>query len=504
MIVFDIAQKLNTYESKINNAEKYSVIITGAGISGIGATIKLKEAGITNIKVFEKLDKLGGTWNYSTYPGVASDVPAHLYSYSFRHNPWWSRQRPKGEELRQYLELVTEEYDVKRHIKFTTCVKEARWNETDKLWEVKTDDGSVHKANFYVNAIGSLFVPNYPNIANYDKFKKPVIHTVEWNDKVELKHKVIGVIGTGASGVQVVPQVAKVAKKLTVFQRSAAWVPKNPNPDYPRWIQYLFNFCPWIMSLHRLKIFLYQEMLFHAFLSVKSPFLNIIKKGIGAMMKKELKHDPELKRKLIPEYQPFCKRVTPSTEYLKTFHLPHANLVTEGIKEMTEDGIITNDGTEHKLDVLILATGFDLLAASRTINVFGRDGKLITDTWGNNPRAYLGVSHPDNPNSFIIFGPNGALGYNSVIFMIECQITYMVDCIRKLSESKMEVMTLRPQVLSDFVSWVDNEMKKRIFSHGCRSYYTNSDGVNFTLWPSDAKSFWWRTRSCDIKQYDFS
>jgi len=492
---------------KLEVPEDFNIIVIGSGVSGIGIGKKLNELGI-KYTILEKSNDLGGTWYDNTYPGVACDVPSHLYSFSFFMNPNWSRAYSKGKEIHQYLKNAASRFGVYPHVEFNKRVESCTWNEKTGRWTVATTDGKEYIANFIITGSGGLHVPNVPKFKGQEDFKGPIFHTALYDKTFQPKGKRVAVIGTGASAVQGVPGLVELGvSEMKVFQRTPGWVPPRLDYEYPEMVKTMFRVFPFTNTLHRWFFFLRSELRFRL---VFTQDAWITKKLSGAIHNQVRAHyrsiikDKELCAKLTPNFSMGCKRITPSDTYLQAFNMDHVHLVTDKITEFTETGIKTADGVNHEVDAIILATGFDLLESARPFTQIGVGGKDMSETWGDTPGAYLGITHEQNPNYFMLLGPGTGLGHNTIIYMIECQAAYTVDAIKKFVQSGARSMAIKKTVQDDYLDWCQENMKGKVFADNsaCTGWYRNARGVNWTLWPLDLITYWWMSRTCDIKEFD--
>ncbi|XP_065651944.1 baeyer-Villiger monooxygenase isoform X3 [Hydra vulgaris] len=478
------------------------VVIIGAGFSGICAAIKLKKENIKFI-IFEAAPDLGGTWLHNVYPGCACDVVAHLYSFSFYPNQNWKTQFASQSEILQYLKSVCDFYDIRQYMRFNTAVQNCYFDSKTQQWKVTTSENEEFMCNFVISGAGVLHVPKIPVLKGFDLFKGESFHSAKWNKECSLEGKLVAVIGTGASAVQIVPSIADRVKNLYVFQRTPAWssLPSflKQSPLYPRGAQTVFKIFPTIFKLYRWLTFFRYELNFYLIFRNKSFLTKLIQKSMTKAIQDQLQNE-SLKKKMVPSYDIGCKRITPSNNFLQTFNKKNVHLVTEPIISLTEDGIKT-DENEYKIDILIYATGFDVAASITSLNIIGPDGVTLNEKWGNKPNAYLGIMCPGFPNLFYLLGPNTALGHNSVVWMIECQMNFVMDAILKCTDNGLKSLEVLSEVNDKFQCYVMSESKKRPFSRSCGSWYLNKDGENFTLWPSHLLNYWWRTLSVDLKEF---
>lgn len=490
------------YRLNDNESRNTSVVIVGAGFSGLCMAIKLQEANV-RFKVLEKSSHLGGTWWDNQYPGCACDIMAHLYSYSFFPNPFWSNTYVSQPEILRYLEKVADHYQLWRHITFDTKVEIMRFNKDGRTWSLKTSHGETISCKFLVSGIGALHVPKMPNIRGMDEFRGESFHTSHWKKNVELSGKRVGVIGTGASAVQVVPSILKAVQSLHVFQRTPVWCGPKLDIEIPYCVQKAFNSIPLLMKLVRWFIFFKQELIFFVLFSRNSKMAKAYSNKLTDDVKKQLT-DTLLREKLLPKYAIGCKRITISNDYLESFSSSKTELMTQSIESITQNGImVTQDGccTEIELDVLIYATGFDVKASSLNIDVIGCNAKDLRKCWGDTPNAYLGISCPNFPNYFILLGPNIVLGHNSVVWMIECQAEYLVDGIVNATKQNIDYIEVEEHVHQKYQEYVEQKLKSRVWSSGCTSWYQNAHGMVTSLWPNNVLHYWWLTRAFNFSDY---
>jgi len=490
--------------AELKKRQKANVVIVGAGYSGLCMAIKLQAARVPYI-ILEKSSDLGGTWYDNTYPGCACDIMSHLYSFSFFPNPFWTRSFPSQPEILRYLKTVADHYNLWPTIRFGVRVDECRWDNEKQHWVVTSTAGESFISNFLVSGIGALHVPKTPAFKGKDDFQGVSFHTAQWDHSFDYKGKDVAVIGTGASAVQAVPALVDDVKSITVFQRTAVWTSPRLDFFYPTFIQALFNAFPLLMKLHRWYIFVRQEIGFFAIFGKGSKRGQMVRQQVTDYMLSHIKK-PELKEKLIPNFDMGCKRITVSNDYVKSFNSPNARLVTEKIDRIVSNGIVIKKGEEEEeelisCDAIVYATGFDLMASCKNMTVRGKSGQCLGEVWGATPNAYLGISCPDYPNLFYLLGPNVGLGHNSVVWMIECQVTFCMDAILKCLDQDVKSIDVKADKNRSFQEFIQNLMKYRVFHSGCKSWYQNSEGIVFALWPSHLFHYWWLTRKIDMNDY---
>jgi cation diffusion facilitator CzcD-associated flavoprotein CzcO len=478
----------------------HEVAIVGTGFGGLGMAIKLKKAGMTSFVLFEKAGSVGGTWRDNTYPGAACDVQSHLYSFSFEPNPRWSHQFARQEEILAYLEYCTDRYGIEPYIRFDTAVDGATFDEQEGVWTLRLSDGSTSRARVLVSATGGLSQPLYPNIDGLDSFQGDLFHSARWNHDCDLTGKRVAVIGTGASAIQIVPQVAKVAAQLDLYQRSGAWVLPKPDRPIPEREQRLYERLPLAQRLQRLKLYWRLELRAFAFV-VYPRLLERFQKLAERHIANEVQ-DPELRDKLTPSYTLGCKRVLMANDYYPALQRDNVEVVTSGIDAITPRGIRTADGAEHGYDVIILCTGFKAAEDVVPYEIRGVDGVSLDDAWAAGAEAYLGTNVHGFPNLFMLAGPNTGLGHSSMVFMLESQINLVMSCLRTMRRRTLRYMDVRPDVQDRFNRAVQRRMSRTIWSSGCTSWYQTSDGKITTLWPGFTAEFRMRTLRVNPRHYN--
>lgn len=499
--------------------EDFRVLVIGAGFGGVCAGIRLGQAGIS-YTIVEKNESVGGTWHENSYPDLRVDVPNHFYSYSFAHNPDWSNYFSMRDELKGYIEGVAQQHGVDAQLRLRTEVLRADFDEAASLWRVRVRgaDGQeeVLEANAVVSAVGMLNRPQYPDIPGLETFDGPCFHSARWEHDVELEGKRVGVIGTGASAMQFVPRVAEKAAQLTVFQRSAHWA--SYNASYRATIDEGFKWClrhiPFYHSWYRFLLFwagadraypvFRIDPDWHEPDTAISMMNDLFRQAATQHIRDELGGDPELLAKCLPDYPPLGKRPLMDNGWYSTLRREDVSLVTEGIREITPKGVVTEDGEQHTFDVLVLATGFHAGKFLWPMEIVGKDGVSLQDRWegGENPRAYLGITMPDFPNLFCLYGPNTNPVVGSVIYMLECQMTYVMGCLREMLENGIQSIDCKPDVHDAYNERLDAEMEHMVWRHPrVRSYYNNKSGRVITNVPWTMYQYWAMTRTPDLADY---
>lgn len=502
-----------------SESRDFSVAIIGAGMSGIAMAIKLQEAGIP-FTIFEKNDTVGGTWYENAYPGCGVDTPNHFYSFSFELFHDWTHFFSKREALWQYFERCADKYDLRRHIRFETEVTAARFDEARQVWvvEARTADGTIEsvEANALISAVGQLNRPAVPKIDGLENFKGPAFHTGKWDHSVDISGKNVAMIGTGASGMQVGPTIAPEVKKLSIFQRSPHWVVPNPNyhrsvKDAKKWV---LRHIPYYVQWYRFQLFWgFADGLWPAL--QKDPNWDRPERSLNATneryrinmerhIKAEIGDDPELLAKVIPPYPPYGKRILIDNHWYRTLKRSNVELVTDHIDHIEADGIVTRDGRKHPAEIIVLATGFQAGRMLWPMAITGRTGRTLREAWGeDDPRAYLGITVPEFPNLFVLYGPNTNLGHGgSAIFHAECQVRYVMDCLRQMNERGLSSIEVRKDVHDEYNERVDAAHERMVWTHGGMSnWYKNRKGRVIANSPWRLVDYWKMTAQADLGEY---
>jgi len=465
--------------------------------------MKLREAGMNSFLVIEKSEGIGGTWWENRYPGCACDIPSHLYSFSFDLNPQWSRMFAGREEIQEYMVRSVERHGIRDQIRLKTVLREAAWDEAAGVWHATLGDGSTIDARVIVSGMGALHVPRYPEIAGLDRFEGPSFHSAAWDSSIDLEGKNVAVIGTGASAIQFVPQIAPLAAKLSLYQRTPPWiVPKLDHPIADRWRR-RFERIPGLMRAYRAMLFWILEIRVLGFLKkgwLREQGAKEARKHLAAQVP-----DSELRAKLTPHYEFGCKRVLISNDFYPALARPNVELVTDAVKELRAHSIVTADGVERAVDVLIYGTGFRVTELLRGTRVVGRGGVEIHDAWKERVSAFLGITIAGFPNFFMLLGPNTGLGHNSVVLMIEAQVRYVMSCLRMMRWRGQAVMEVRTASQEQFVERVRLRLATSVWqAGGCRSWYQDQrTGESPVVWPGSVVDYRRRTRAAAAEDYLF-
>src|ERR1700741_3795609 len=488
---------------------EYHALIVGAGFSGIGTAIKLDKSGLNDYLVIEAGDGPGGTWYWNTYPGIAVDIPSFSYQFSFEQSPNWTRSYAHGRELKAYAEHCVDKYGLRRKIRFGTKVLAADFDEELDLWRISTDPGGVITARFLVNAGGVLTTPKLPDIDGVDSFAGITMHTARWDHSQDLTGKRVAIIGTGASAVQVIPEIAPIASQLTVFQRTPIWC--FPKLDVP-----LSAPARWAMRIPGGKVV--QRLLSQAFVELTFPIpaqyftvfpLAKRMQSAGLAYLRQQVHDPTVREQLTPRYAVGCKRPGFHNTYLATFNRDNVRLVTEPIDKITASAVATTNGANHEVDVLVLATGFKVMDTDSlpTFAITGSGGTTLSRFWDEHRlQAYEGVSVPGFPNLFSVMGPYGYVG-SSYFALIETQTHHILRCLKRARRRGAACVEVTEEANDRYFAEMMRKRHRQIFwQDSCRlanSYYFDKNG-DVPLRPATTVEAYWRSRRFDLNDYRFT
>lgn len=483
-----------------SDAKIYDVAIVGAGFSGLGLAIHLKKQGTHSFVVLEKNAGVGGTWRNNSYPGAACDIPTHLYSYSFEQWPHWSRIYGGQAEILQYIEHCTDKYKLRPHLRFNQNISRVFFDPANGVWHTIMQNGQTFLSRIAVGCTGPLNKVKFPDIPGRGSFQGPAFHTAEWDHSVDLTGKRVGIIGTGASAIQVIPEIACRVSELKVFQRTPPWVIKRHDRPIGPKERNLYKTLPFLQRLYRTFFYCRNEASALAF--VVFPGLMNIAKRMGLRNIDRGIEDPKLKEKLTPNFTMGCKRVLLSNTYYPAMAKESTQVITESIEEITEKGIRTADGTEHEFDVLVYATGFWASENVAPFEVRGKDGEDLRDLWEKGGEAYLGTTVAGFPNFFMIVGPNTGLGHNSMIYIIESQIKYILHALKVMKRNGFKQVEVDKKVQTAYNKKMQKRLKGTIWSKGgCMSWYLNENGKNTTLWPGFTFEFRRKTRRFKKREF---
>jgi len=496
LLYFTLIQQRKVGEDNVE------VLIVGAGVSGVTLAKSLNDIGVRRYKILEQGNDVGGTWFWNKYPGCCCDVPAVLYSFSWHYNSSWTRRFPSSDEIQAYIADAASSHNITPHIEFNKTVIKCEWREEEGKWKVDTSDGVTYLANVLVNATGILHIPLMPNFEGDQDFGGIKVHTARWDNTIELKGKNVGLIGTGCSGVQVLPAIIEDCKKVVLFQRSPPWVfPKGeevyPSSRKPGFVQFLKD------KLERLKLHYIDFDLGWYTLTTKGKWyylgektMETIKNLMGSMVE-----NPSIREHVIPKYEIGVKRPTWSDDYLQSFNKENFQFVTNSIQRFTKEGIETKDGDKIELDVIIYATGFDCMKSALPFEVIGKNGETLQNIWGKTPRAYKGICVPKMPNFFIMFGPSTI---SDRMFMSERAGIYVADAIHKLSQSGKKSMVVKEELFEEYNETLKEANSEKTWNTTAGGYYVDGEGSNWLLYPHSKIYYSYQTRRCSEKEFDWN
>ena len=476
------------------------VVIIGAGFGGIAAAVELRRHGITDVTILEKAPDFGGTWFHNTYPGCACDVPSHLYSFSYAQRRDWSRLCSPQREIFDYVHEVACDLGIDRLIKTGTPVTGCSWDDVASCWRVTTERGEVYEAEAIVIATGQLHKPAIPRIEGAETFEGHSFHSAQWDHGYDLASKRVGVVGTGASGVQFVPEIAEKVRKLTVFQRTGNWFLPRKNRPYPRAFKALVKHVPAVQAFRRRFMFEYCESLTMAIRHPRT-FGRLLHLRSAAFMRWQLR-DPKLRRKAWPDYTFGCKRVLFSSYFLPALARPNVELVTDPIMGMTPTGIVTSDGRLHEVDCVIWGTGFKATEFMFPMEVTGAEGRDLRTPWAGGAHAHLGMTVPGFPSMFVMYGPNTNTSGGSIIVYHEAQASYIRQALQQVQRRGGGAVEVR----TDVEAASDREVQARFAGTawtGCDSWYRDAEGRIVANWPGYMREYVERTREFDPAEYRF-
>ncbi|MBT2410498.1 NAD(P)/FAD-dependent oxidoreductase [Streptomyces sp. ISL-12] len=481
--------------------EHVRVAVVGSGFGGLGAAVRLRREGITDFVILERAGEVGGTWRDNSYPGCACDVPSHLYSFSFAPNPEWPRTFSGQRHIRAYLEHVADTFGLRPHLRFHSEVRRMTWDARELRWEIETASGRL-TADVVVSATGPLSDPKIPDIPGLDSFPGKVFHSARWDHDHDLTGKRVAVIGTGASAIQFIPAVQPKAARLTLFQRTPAWVMPRMDRPISGAERFLHRTLPATTRLRRGLLWGIRELQVQAF--TKHPeelgFVELLAKRNMARAIK----DPALRAKLTPDYRIGCKRILLSNDYYPALARPNTDVVASGLSEVRGSTLVAADGTETEADVIIFGTGFHVTDMPIAERVVGADGHTLAQSWKSGMEALRGASAAGFPNFLTVIGPNTGLANTSMILMIESQLNYLADYLRQLRVlGGRAALDARPAAVDAWNRRVQERMKRTVWNTGgCTSWYLDASGRNTTIWPGTTTEFRRATRRVDLAEYD--
>ena len=479
------------------------VLIIGSGFGGLCMAIKLRESGNDNFVLLEKAADVGGTWRENSYPGAACDVQSHMYSFSFAPKTDWTQRYAGFAEIQQYILDTTEKYCLRPFIRFNSEVSGLHFDPATGQWRVDTAGGEQYLARHVVLASGPLHVPSIPHLPGQEQFKGKIFHSAQWDHSYDLTDKHVVSIGTGGSAIQYAPEIAPKVKQLSILQRTSAWVIPRDTRTYADWEKKLFAKVPLLRKLHRIRLYWSNES---RVWPLFAPRVAQALQKLALMFVKAQVKDPLLVKSLTPDYTIGCKRILISNKWLPMFNRDNVELVTSGIQELRENSVLLKDGRELPADCIILGTGFvtDPRIYMKSFPCKGLPGHDLMQDWKDGAEAYYGTTVTGYPNLFQLVGPNTGLGHNSIIFMIEAQVHYTLQCMKLLQQKGADYLNVKPQAQRSFNEKLQAKFKGTVWQSGCTSWYQQADGRNVMLWPGSTWRFWQQTRQVIEDDYAFT
>jgi cation diffusion facilitator CzcD-associated flavoprotein CzcO len=457
---------------------KPRVVIIGAGMSGMLMAIKLKEAGIQDFRIFDKASEVGGTWRENTYPGIACDIASHYYTYTFEPNPDWSSRLPQGDEIQSYMLKIAEKYQLRRHISFNKEVVDGKHD--GQVWHLRMKDGESLEADIVVACCGLLHHPKFPDIKGMDQFDGALFHSARWNHGVPLEGKRVGIIGNGSTGAQIISTLAEKRLQLKVFQRTPQWIFPLPNRTYSKFERRLMR---WFPVLAKVPYYFFRTAFEHTFArAVIQPGWQRKLLTWACRWNLGRVKDPELRRKLTPDYAPLCKRMVMSVDFFPALQRDNVDLVVDDISHIEAKGVVTKDGQLHELDAIVFATGFQSHAYFRPMKLTNADGISLDTVWNQGAVAHRTVAVPGFANFFMTLGPQSPIGNFSAISIAETQINYIMKCVRMIQSGTLKTLAPTAAATEAFNEQVKNAMPDTIWVSGCTSWYIGESGVP-SAWP---------------------
>ncbi|CAM3058643.1 flavin-containing monooxygenase [Skermania piniformis] len=475
-----------------------TVVIIGAGFGGICMGIKLKRAGIPFV-IVEKADRVGGVWQANVYPGAACDVPSHLYSYSFEPSPDWSRAYGQAPEIQSYIDGCARKYGVLEHVRLNTEVTAASFERATGRWTVTLADGSTLLARFLVAATGQLSRPTEPDFPGLDTFPGKVFHSARWDNDYDMAGKRVAVIGSGASAIQFVPQIAPRVEQLYLFQRSAPYVLPKPDRAYTALEKYLYRSFPLAVTASRARKYLWHEA--RVVPLTKGRGMKPFEVAFEHNLKRQVP-DPTMRAALTPDYPIGCKRILISNEWYPAITRPNVEVLATGLRAIDGSTVVGADGTRRTVDAIVFGTGFAVSEFLAPIEITGLDGRSLRDAWRDGAEAYLGMTVSGFPNLFVLYGPNTNLGHNSIIYMLESQTDYVLSAIRHAGAHGSTWLNVRAAAQARYTAEIQQRLAGTVWEEGCTSWYRTAGGKNTSNWPSFTYDYRKRTRFFDPANYE--
>lgn len=478
-----------------------TVIIMGAGFSGLCVAIKLMEAGVDDFIILEKADDVGGTWRENTYLGAECDVPSALYSYSFEHNPTWQFKWAEQAQILAYLQGVAKKHGLYQKIQFQKAVDSATYDEQLQQWQVNTVSGDSYNGQYFVVATGQLHKPNTPDIVGQSLFTGTAFHSAQWDHSIDLKGKRIAVIGNAASALQFIPELAKLASQLTVFQRSANWVLRKNDRPYSQFERWLSGKLPWITKLYRLKLWLRGELILFELMRGNRFISKIAERHCRQYIASHIS-DPVLQAKLLPDYPIGAKRVLMSDDYYGALARDNVEVCTDPVANIDADGVNTAQGEHKAVDVIVYGTGFETNPFIAPVTVTGVGGQELQGAWSDGAHAYFGVTTHGFPNLMMMYGPNTNLGHNSIVLMIEAQADYIIACLNETKARGKQAIDVKQDVEQAYNDNLQRRLQDMVWAKTEDSWYLDRGRIT-NNWAGRTFEYKKRMRKVDFNAYEF-
>jgi len=484
----------------------HTSLVIGAGFTGLGTAIKLREAGIEDLVILERAERVGGTWRDATYPGAACDIPSLLYSFSFAKNPQWSRAYSPSAEICAHIEELAERFDLTKDIRFSTEVTKLEFDKRQAHWEVTTRGASGRSKKYYARTVvvasGPLSDASLPSIRGIDDFEGAKILSARWDHDYDFAGKSVAVIGTGASAIQIIPELVKVAGSVKVFQRTPGWVMPRLDGETPAPIRRLFERVPAAQQAARTALYLSHEAAATG-LVWDTPITSLIQQAGRLHLRLTVK-DKWLRRQLTPDFRAGCKRMLMSSDYYPALQQDNCKLITWPIATITPEGLRTSDGLEHHVDAIVFATGYDVHLEGPPYPVIGLDGQTLQDEWSGHPQAYKSASAHGYPNLFFTCGPNSGPGHNSLLVYVQGQIEYAVSGVRAILDQDLRWLDVKKDVQDTYNADIQKRLRSTTWMSGCTSWYLTADGFNASMYPGFATQYLRQMQDFRIRDYDVS
>ena len=486
-------------------------VIVGAGLGGLCAAIRLRASGVDSIAILERSAEVGGTWRDNVYPGCACDVPSHMYSFSFAPHTGWTRPYPQQQEIQDYILRITDAYALRPLIRFDSDVQALRWLADRQCWQIDVLGQPLMLARHVILATGPLNKPAIPELPGADQFAGETFHSSHWRHDIDLRGKRIAVVGTGASAIQFVPEIAPAAAHVDVFQRTPAWVMPRWDQPYGAFRRWIYRYVPGLQRLSRWRVYWFNEWIGMGFMG-SARMQNLLRRLSGHHLRSQVP-SPTMQAALTPDFTPGCKRLLISNTWFPTLQRSNVRLVTQAVAAIAPQGVVGADGTLYPCDVIVWGTGFKASELVAPMKIYGeaqessqgRDLDSVPELsalWRTQPAATrLGITVAGFPNFFMLVGPNTGLGHNSIIFMIECQVNYIVQALKSLQKSGQTVLRLRTDVQQGEYARIQQKMVSTVWSSGCKSWYQNAQGQIDTLWPGYTWQYWLQSRRFQTRDY---